>query len=946
MKKRIFISYSHKDKKWKNRLVTQLEVLNEDLDVWEDRRIQAGGDWYNQIKGAIDTADAAILLISADFLTSPFILREEVPDLFKRREKEEMAIFPLIVSHCAWQQLGWLSSIQARPTGGSPLDGRRKHTADKILSDFAVEIKTILEQKTRQEPTSVTAAGPGPGTVFLSKLPAGGGLFLGRKKQLAMLDSAWEDTQTHVLTLVAWGGVGKTALVNQWLNRMSKDRFRGAARVYGWSFYSQGASVDRQTSADAFIDHALGWFGDPDPTAGSPWDKGTRLATRVRETKTLLILDGLEPLQYPPGEMQGQLKDQGLQGLLKGLARSQPGLCVVTTRLKVEGLEFAVDSPVRQEFLDELSPGTGAALLKTHGVRGTDAELAAVSTEFKGHALALNLLGRYLKVAHKGDIRRKDRVPGLTAEEKLGGHARRVMASYEVFLKGKPELNILSMLGLFDRPAGTGAINALRAEPWIKGLTKEIKKLSEADWQYALRHLRDLKLLAGDSVENEEGRDVLDCHPLVREYFGERFQRNRPESFKEAHGRLYEYYKGLPVKELPDTLTEMEPLYIAVFHGCRAGRHQETLDDVFWARIRRGEDAYSWRQLGAFGSHLAALSGFFDVPWSQPVPGLTEGDKGFILNEAAFSLRALGRLREAAQPMEVAVEGVIKQKDWKHAAVGSSNLSELYLTLGEVRRAVEWARKSVESADKSGDAFEQYDNRTTLADALHQSGTGGSDETTEAAEAWTLFREAEERQKKHTPEYPFLYSLRGYRFCDLLLGHGGLEPGAPGGRYREVQKRAQQTLKWAEEGGLSLLTHALDNLSLGRAHWLQALEEGTPDSTDFTAPLEYLNRAVDGLRESGTQHHLPRALFARGAVYRTMTSFSNAREDLEEARDIAERGSMGLHLADYHLETARLCRDQGNTETAKKHLETAKTMIDKMGYHRRDKEVRELECLK
>ncbi len=66
-----------------------------------------------------------------------------------------------------------------------------------------------------------------------------------------------------------------------------------------------------------------------------------------------------------------------------------------------------------------------------------------------------------------------------------------------------------------------------------------------------------------------------------------------------------------------------------------------------------------------------------------------------------------------------------------------------------------------------------------------------------------------------------------------------------------------------------------------------------------------------------------------------MKEFSNAREDLEEAREIAERGSMGLHLADYHLEAAWLCRDQGNTETAK-------TKINQMGYHRRDPEIERL----
>ncbi|MCX6580310.1 MAG: hypothetical protein NT166_09000 [Candidatus Aminicenantes bacterium] len=52
---------------------------------------------------------------------------------------------------------------------------------------------------------------------------------------------SWADCQTHILTLVAWGGVGKTALIDQWLNQMKTDNYRGAQKVYGWSFYSQGA---------------------------------------------------------------------------------------------------------------------------------------------------------------------------------------------------------------------------------------------------------------------------------------------------------------------------------------------------------------------------------------------------------------------------------------------------------------------------------------------------------------------------------------------------------------------------------------------------------------------------------------------------------------------------------------------------------------------------------
>ncbi len=66
---------------------------------------------------------------------------------------------------------------------------------------------------------------------------------------------------------------------------------------------------------------------------------------------------------------------------------------------------------------------------------------------------------------------------------------------------------------------------------------------------------------------------------------------------------------------------------------------------------------FNVEKLGAFGSDLAALSGFFDgTSWRKPVDGLSEDDKGFVLNAAGFDLRALGRLAEAAQPMQASLE--------------------------------------------------------------------------------------------------------------------------------------------------------------------------------------------------------------------------------------------------------------------------------------------------
>jgi hypothetical protein len=99
-----------------------------------------------------------------------------------------------------------------------------------------------------------------------------------------------------------------------------------------------------------------------------------------------------------------------------------------------------------------------------------------------------------------------------------------------------------------------------------------------------------------------------------------------------------------------------------VMHGCQAGRHQEAFDDVYWERIQRGNEYFNLKKLGAFGADLAVLSGFFDLPWRKPVDELRKSDKGLILNSAGAWLRALGRLAEAAQPMQAGLKARIVEK--------------------------------------------------------------------------------------------------------------------------------------------------------------------------------------------------------------------------------------------------------------------------------------------
>ena len=470
----------------------------------------------------------------------------------------------------------------------------------------------------------------------------------GREEDIAFLDEAWSNRHINIVTIAAWAGVGKSTLVNHWLRRMAAEHYRAAQFVFGWSFYRQGSSGGT-SSANEFLDAALAWFGDPDPLIGTAWEKGERLAKLISHRQTLLVLDGLEPLQNPPGPQEGRLRDSSLQALLRELAAYNRGLCVITTRLPIADLADHEHSSAPRRDLEQLSGDAGEKLLRALGVKGGDAELRSASDEFSGHCLALTLLGSYLTDAYNGDIRcRKEVSERLSHDLRHGVHARKVMESYQTWFGEGPELSVLRMLGLFDRPADEKALEALLKPPAIASLTESLTDLSPSEWRSILGRLRRARLLAGEDPHN---RGHLDTHPLIREYFGEKLRSQRTEAWKECNRRLFDYYQTLG-PQLPDSFREMEPLFLAVICGCNAGLFRGALHEVYIPRIQRGSAGFAANVLGARGALLSVLVHFFEGGrWGSPaqvgVEGqrLTEEDQLFILIQAALNITAM---RESA----------------------------------------------------------------------------------------------------------------------------------------------------------------------------------------------------------------------------------------------------------------------------------------------------------
>src|SRR5574341_66031 len=146
----VFISYSHLDEPWKDRLAKHLGIAQKQglLQTWNDRDLLGGDDWFAEIISAIEQGSVAVLLVSHNSLTSNFILNEEAPRMLARREVKAARFYPIVVEDCDWEAVEWLKQFNLRPRDGRPVglnkDGvRTEEQINRDLKEIAKEIRLL-----------------------------------------------------------------------------------------------------------------------------------------------------------------------------------------------------------------------------------------------------------------------------------------------------------------------------------------------------------------------------------------------------------------------------------------------------------------------------------------------------------------------------------------------------------------------------------------------------------------------------------------------------------------------------------------------------------------------------------------------------------------------------------------------------------------------------------
>jgi hypothetical protein len=169
----VFVSYSHHDREWLDRVNVHLKPLVRDKVVvmWDDTKIAPGNDWKAEIESALSTAKVAVLLVSADFLASDFIAESELPRLLTAARDDGALILPLILSPSRFSLTPQISKFQSVNPPSRPLIALTRSEQEEVLMNLSVAVERAVSTATEVSLNTPNSHAAGDRAPLLEKIP-------------------------------------------------------------------------------------------------------------------------------------------------------------------------------------------------------------------------------------------------------------------------------------------------------------------------------------------------------------------------------------------------------------------------------------------------------------------------------------------------------------------------------------------------------------------------------------------------------------------------------------------------------------------------------------------------------------------------------------------------------------------------------------------------------
>jgi tetratricopeptide (TPR) repeat protein len=494
-------------------------------------------------------------------------------------------------------------------------------------------------------------------------------------------------TPDRVVSVVAAGGTGKSALVHEALHQTPpSDR----AGLLVWSFYE-----DPHT--DAFLREAYIYFtGENDAPAGGMLER-LQLALSG-DVPHVLILDGLERVQSEEGpRRRGELEDPQLKRLVRALAGGVGSArALVTSRFPLVDIEDWAGAGHRAIVLDDLEHAVALEVLRAWKVKGDEAALARVIEPLNigglYHALSVAVLGSYVGYFANGD---PSRAPAFSLADASESDlkARRLSGILEQYAEAltTAERDLLSRLSLFPRGVKVELLGWI-VQSGKKSVAGALAGLSDHQLVNQLERLRALGLVFRYETDQQA---AYSAHPFLRDFF-RNLLKAKPESVHESvRAKLAPSLNAQPKKK-PSDPAILDQYELLIEETLLAGRVQEAFD-LYWYGLG-GRPNLAWA-LGEHTRALRILERFVpqdDISLIEHHLSLSE--QSLLVNEIGHLTKNLGDLARSREVFRRArdLSRSASERQWESGH--ARDLANVELDAGHFPEALEYSESAVSLA--------------------------------------------------------------------------------------------------------------------------------------------------------------------------------------------------------------------------------------------------------